>query len=146
MSLSKQYKTNETKVSQGFAHHVGENADGSQIVFHLSRMAESNQRYAATMARATAPHKRKIALGTLPESEAKRITRDVFITSVLMGWEHVLLSDVTGDLNDTGFAPFNKTNAERLFERLPDLYQELVGEAANLANFLQAELEEEVKN
>lgn len=146
MSLSKQYKTNDVKTMQGFPHQVGENADGSKIVFYLSRMAESNQRYSAALTKATAPHKRKITLGTLPESQAKQITRDVFIATVLMGWENVLLSDVTGDPKDTGFATFNKTNAERLFERLPDLYQELVGEASNIANFLQESLEVEVKN
>ena len=146
MSLSKQYKTDEVKVVNGYRHILGENEDKSQIAVILSFMGETNQRYAAALDRATKPHKRKIQLGTFPDSEAKRITREIFITHVMLGWENVLMADVTGNPEDTGYAPFNKENANALFDRLPLLYTEVANEASNISNFLAADLEEEVKN
>ncbi len=146
MSLSSQYKTNQTKAIEGVAITFPSNEDGTVPTFYVSRMNDSNPQYAAKLAAVTKPFKRQIDAGTLPQEKAKELTKDVFTSTVLKGWENIPMSDVTGVGSDTGYASFSKATALQLFENLPDLYSELVTEASGIARFLADELEAEAKN
>lgn len=146
MSLSSQYKTNQTKAIEGVAITFPANEDGTIPTFYVARMNDSNPQYAARLAAVTKPFKRQIDAGTLPNEKAKELTKEVFLSTVLKGWENVKASDVTGNIDDEGYAGFTKAGAAMLMNNLPDLYSELVTEASGIARFLADELESEAKN
>lgn len=146
MSLVKQFGTDVEKECEGVAIQYGSNEDGSIPAFHISRMSRSNVRYTKRLEVATRPYRRQIELGTLDNDVAERIFMQVFVDSVLKGWENIKLSDVTGIEDDEGFATFNKENAMKLFERLPELYDDLQAQAKSAAIFKDEEIEDATKN
>lgn len=146
MSLSKQFATDSAKEVEGVVIQFGANEDGSIPGFHISRMSRANSRYTKSLEVATRPYRRQIDLGTLANDVAERVFLGVFVDSVLKGWENVKLSDVTGNANDKGFAEFNRENAVALFERLPELYDDLQNQAKSAAMFKDEEQETEAKN
>lgn len=141
MSLYKKFKTDENKEVNGFRVELTEavNQDGSIPVFIVGRIHEGNVNYSRAVDRASRPHRRQIQLGVFDNQKAERILRDVFIESVLLGWENV--QDEKGNK-----LPFNKENAIKLFDDLPDLYKLLRSEAAEFENFKVSEREEDAKN
>jgi len=84
-------------------------------------------------------HKHAIGAEMLSDDLAKKITKEVFVSTVLLGWKNV--TDAEGkDL------PFSKENALKLFHDLPDLYEDLVRQSNNANTFKDAEMEVEAKN
>jgi len=146
MSLSKQFATDTAKEVEGVVIQFGQNDDGSVPGFHISRMSKANTRYTRALEAATRPYRRQIEMGTLANDVAERVFMGVFVDTVLKGWENVELADVTGNENDTGFAPFNRANALSLFGRLPELYDDLQNQAKSAAMFKEEAQEAEAKN
>ncbi len=146
MSLTASYKTNQTKEVNGITVCKGRNADGSKIEFILARMSKANKRYMAALEKVNAEHKTAIDRGRMKGDEAEEIFMAVFVKTVLLGWNNVLLSDVTGNKEDKGFAPFSAENATKLFKNLPDLYEDLQTDAQKATLFQDAEMEEKAKN
>jgi len=146
MSLRSQFGTNTAKETEGVVIQFGENDDKTIPGFHISRMSRANVRYTKAMEVATRPYKRQIELGTLPNDTSERIFLDVFVRTVLRGWENVLLSDVTGNVKDTGFATFSEDNARKLFSNLPELFEDLQQQAKSASLFKEEEMEADSKN
>lgn len=146
MSLTKQFKTNQSKEVSGVTIDYGTNADGSTIQFILSRMSRSNVAYTKCLELATRPYRRQIEMKTLDDATATKVFIDVFVKTILKGWNNVLLSDVTGNSDDEGFAPFNESNAIQLMNNLPDLYDDLQEQAKSAQLFKDESLEIEAKN
>lgn len=146
MSLTSIYKTNEALETDGVWQTMGQTDDGREIRFKLSRMSKSNTRYKKTLEKATRPHRAAIRLDTLNEKVAESVMLGVFVDSILLGWENVPLSDVTGNAEDTGDAPFTRENAIKLLERLPDLYDDAQERAGKLSTYRDETLEVAGKN
>lgn len=146
MSLSKQFGTNPEIENAGVPFQFGENADGSIPTFILARAGKSNKQYQVALQAAIKPHQRSQALGTLDPQVAENIYMDVFIKTVLKGWSNVLMSDVTGNNDDEGFAGFSSQNAKLIFKRLPELYDDLVEKAGMASAFREESLEKEAGN
>lgn len=148
MSLRSQYKLDPKKVEQGITVTRDPNPDGSIPTFYLHFMGRLNKEYSKALEIATRPHQAAIQAKRMNNDLAEQIFMDVFVKTVLFGWDNVLLSDVNDNPEDTGFAPFNKENAIRLFNvpGMSILYDELQEEAKNVANFRQEGLEEAAKN
>lgn len=141
MSLYKQYKTDETKTTEGVAIKLfeAENENGTIPTFYLARMASTNKAYQKAMEAKTRPYRRQIELNTMSEETAIKINIDVFCDTILKGWENV--SDEAGNA-----LPFNKQNAVKLMTDLPDVLDRLTVEAKNIENFRASSLEDEAKN
>lgn len=139
MSLFKQFKMDAQKQDEGVLVCYGENSDKTIPGFRILRQNASNQRYARTLERETAPYRRLIALGTLDNKLSERIFMRVFCLSVLVGWENVY--DEQGQP-----IPFNVDNAMKLFNELPDLYDDLVSQSSKAALFRQDANEADAKN
>lgn len=138
-SLFKQFKMDAAKEESGVLLTYGANDDGSVPSFRVLRRANSNQRYAKTLARESQPYRRLIDLGTLDNYVSDRVFMRVFCTSVLIGWENVQ------DQNAQPIA-FNVDNAITLFTELPELYDDLVAQASKASLFLAASTESDAKN
>lgn len=146
MSLSREYKTDSEKEVAGVPVEVGQNDDGSIPTFVLARASKTNKAYQAALTKAAAPFQRQIQLKIDVSVQLEKAFMDVFCDTVLRGWSNVLMSDVTGNESDKGFADFSKQNATLLFKRLPDLYDYLQEQSNSASLFLDATREESAKN
>src|SRR3954469_12243509 len=118
MSLHKQFKTDEKKETEGIEVTYGPNDDKTIPTFRVARRGPSNQRYVKALERESAPYRRMLELGTLDSTVQAKIMRRVFCSSVLLNWDNV--QDQKGKV-----IPFNFENAVKLFEELPELYDDL---------------------
>lgn len=141
MSLSSNYKTNQEKENKGVRIVKGMNEDGREIAFTLARSGKANKRYTQALERLTKPHARAIQLETLDSKLADAIFMQAFIEGCVLGWENVPMSDVTGNNESTGDAPYSVEYARMLFVNLPDLYSDLTTDANKVALFRDDALE-----
>lgn len=135
MSLTKQFATDVEKEVAGVEVTYGANEDGTVPTFVISRAGKSNKQYQKALATAIKPYERQQQLGTLEPEVAERVYMGVFIATLLKGWSNVKLSDVTGEASDKGYADFSAANARKLFDRLPELYDDLTNKAGTAAMF-----------
>lgn len=139
MSLYNQFGTDTKLETEGADITFAANDDGTIPTFRVARMGGANKRYLAALSRKTRSVTTAIRNGTLSDEQAKKISLEVFIETVLLGWSNIY--DRTGNP-----IPFTQHNANVLFNELPDLYDEIVRQAGSLTTFQTAELEEIAKN
>lgn len=139
MSLFDQFETDDSKEVEGVEVQYAPNKDGSIPTFLLSRMGKKNKKYQKYLDKMTKPVSRQLSLGTLSEEESDRIFVDVFVTTVLKGWNNVLGRDGKP-------MAFNKENGIMLMKALPDLYDDLTEKAKSAALFRDDTNEDDAKN
>lgn len=140
MGLYDQFKTDAAKENDGVAVVVGTNDnDGSEIKFMLARTGKSNKEYTKLLAATFKPHQRALDMKTMSDALAAKLMRDVFIGSVLKGWQNV--QDESG-----APIPFTKENAAQLFDKLPELYDDLEARSKDISLFRVGALENEAGN
>ncbi len=139
MSLYNQFATNKEAEVEGVEVQYGANADGSIPSFRISRMSKANKKYTKALERATRPHRRAIELETMNNDLAERLFMGVFVDTVLLGWNNIQ------DREGNNIA-FNKENAMKLFEDLPELYDDLQEKAKKASLFREEAIEEEAGN
>jgi hypothetical protein len=139
-SLFKNFKMDHDKELHGVkVTPASANEDGTVPVFILARMGQMNQTYLKTLERITNPYKRQLELKTIAPDKADELMREVFVNSILLGWENV-----QGE--EGSIIPFSAANAIALFKQLPDLYFELQTQSQNAALFRLEETESIAKN
>lgn len=146
MSLRNQFETNKSKESDGVAIVFGQNSDGTNPTFIISRMSRANQKYTKTLEAVTRPYRRQMDLGTLSNDIAEKLFLEVFVKTILKDWQNISLSDVTGNADDEGYAPFTIENATKLMTALPELYDDLQAQAKSAALFKDESVSTESKN
>lgn len=139
MGLFEQFQTDSAKESDGVTITFGKNDDGTEICFQLSRAGKSNKAYVKLLAAKLKPYQRQIDMKTADNDVMDKVLREVFVMSILKGWSNV--QDQTGVV-----IPFNKQNALDLFDKLPDLYEDLDAKSRDLSLFRIDALEDEAKN
>jgi hypothetical protein len=132
------YKTDTKKEWNGVPYTVT-NPDESVSTFYLARAGKTNKDYQKELDRRTRPYRRQIELGTMNENLAEQIFMEVFISTVLKGWDGV--SDEDGNTME-----FNEPNAKKLLTDLPDLYDELQAAAKDASRYRDEKLDAEAKN
>jgi hypothetical protein len=146
MSLRKTFRTDQTAEAEGVWITVGIDDSGKEIRIRLSRMSNSNKRYTKALRTATSPHQSAIQNDALDNVLARKLLQEVFADTVLLGWENIRKSELTGVATDTEELPFNRDNALALFAELPDLYDDWESRAQKSAAFREQEKEGSVKN
>lgn len=147
MGLRKNFATDRTLENDGVEIEVDINEHNNQpIKIRVARMSKSNKRYSKRLEEATRPHQSAIANETLDNELGAKILREVFVDSVLLSWSNLPKSELTGDPKDTADLPFNRENALKLFEELPDLYDDWEARSKKVANFREAERTSNAKN
>jgi hypothetical protein len=139
MSIYEQFETNKEKEIGGVAVEYGANKDGSIPTFYVTRMSRSNKKYIKNLEKATRPHRRAIELETMQPDQAEKISMGVFVETVLLGWKNV--QNRKGEV-----VTFTKEAATKLFNELPDFYDDLQSKASKASLFRDEALEEEAKN
>ena len=128
------FSTNEELEKQGIEIDYG-----SAGVFIIARAGGSNNKFAKNLEAKTRPYRRQIEAGTMDNDVGEKLLRESFVNSVLLGWRNVK------DKEDNDI-PYNRENALKLFEELPELFKDLQQQAMSFANFRTVELEEDAKN
>lgn len=148
MSLTSAYKTDAELETNGIPVEMPGvvNDDGSVPTFIVGRASKTNKAYQVALTKAAQPFQRAIQLKQDVSAQLEKAFLGVFIDTLLRGWSNVLLSDVTGNKGDLGFAEFSKQNATMLLTRLPEVYEYLTEQANNTALYLEATREESAKN
>lgn len=148
MSLRRTYKTDKLAEVKGVRVVVGINEfNKGEMAITLSRMSRSNTAYTTAMEAATRDHAGDIAAGTMDEKLADDLMRGVFADVILLGWENIPLFDITGEEADKGsVAEFTKANALKLFDELPDVYDNWEGRAKKASTFREVAREKNAKN
>lgn len=141
MSLYKQFKTNSNLETDGIEVKFEEaaNKDGTIPTLIIARSGGSNKAYSKCLDTKTRPHRRQMEGKNLKVEIAEAILMDVFIETILKGWKFIF------DENGNELA-FNKENAKKLLQDLPDVYERCQEEAKDAANFRVSSLEDEAKN
>lgn len=134
MSLYKQFKTDEALETDGLWIEYGVTDTGQPIRIKIARAGGRNTAFSKALERATRPYRKAIQTGTLDNQTADNLYKDVFAETVVLDWINV--EDQDGQPMD-----FKKENVVKLFNDLPDLFNDLREQAANVALFREEVLE-----
>jgi hypothetical protein len=147
MGLRNNYKTDAAAEVEGVWIDVDINEHNRKpIKVKLSRMGQSNKAYTKALEERTRPHTAAIQAETLDNELGRSIMRDVFVDTILLSWENLPKSELTGVDTDTDDLPFNRENAIALFDELPDFYDVCETHAKKTANFRNATRTKTSKN
>jgi hypothetical protein len=123
--------------------------DGKYGRFHIARAGGANTRYAKALEAKTRPIRKSIETGTLDNDEGEAMMLDLYVETVILGWENVRarptaeqqLNNEPGDL-----IPYSRAAAKKLMQEVPDLMVEIRGYATNFTNFRGKQIEEDSGN
>jgi len=147
MSLTKIYKTDSKKETEGVTVSMPANDDGTVPYFIIARTGgKSNQRYQKALERNMRPVRAELRLKTLDNQRADELLMASFVEGALLSWGNIPLSDVSGVETDTGYCEYSQDNAKKLLTRLPELYADLQERAADLTLFREGEEDASAKN
>ena len=133
-SIYDKFATDKKAEQEGITLDYG---DGLKI--KIARAGGSNVKYEKLVQARLKKYERQRQLDLLEIDTLRPILREVYAEAVVLGWEGV--TDREGNP-----LPFNKANAVKLFEDLPDLFEDIVVQAQKAALFRQHILEAEAGN
>lgn len=133
-SIYKAFKADETLEREGVWLDFGDYGR-----FRIARSGGSNQAYNAKVAAAFKPYRRQYETGTLEEDKAREVLSSVFADTIILGWENVF-----GESGEP--MEFNRGNALKLMNELPELYRMIREESDKFANFKAQDVETIAKN
>jgi len=139
MSLYKLFKTDESLETDGIWIEYGTNEKGEPIRIKIARAGGHNSAFSKALEKATRPYRKAIQTGMLDNKTADRLYKEVFAETVVLDWINVEGPD--GEPRE-----FNKDNALKLFEDLPDLFADLREQASNVALFREEVREADLGN
>lgn len=139
MSLYKQFKTNENVERDGILLEYGENSKGKTVAIRIARAGGANSQYQKLMEARVKPYRRQIQNETIERALVERLLRQVYAETIVLGWENV--EDESGKE-----LPFTVENCVKIFEDLPDLFQDIQEQSQRAALFRQEVLEADSKN
>lgn len=147
MGLRKTFKTDRDAEINGVEVEVSVNDhNGLPIKIRIARMSQGNKRYTKELNRVTKPHMSAIQNDAMDNDLARKMLQEVFVDTILLGWDNLPKSELTGVATDTEELEFTRENALALFKELPDLYDDWEARANRAAAFREKEREEEAKN
>lgn len=134
MSLYKQFATDKNLEKNGIELQY------DKVVFRIARAGGSNERYSKVLEAKCKPYRRQIQTETITPETMERIMREVYAETVVLGWEGVDFEETDNGpaIED---APFTRDNCIRLFEDLPELFNDIQIQAGKAALFKREVLE-----
>lgn len=139
MSLFKQFKTDASLETKGVIIQYGYTDQGKPIQIKICRAGGANTAYSRVLEAKVKPYRRQIQNDTMDRDTMIAIMREVFADTVVIGWENV--QDAEGNE-----MLFSRDNVIKLFEELPELFEDIQAQASNVAIFREEILAAEAKN
>lgn len=143
MSLFKMFKTDANLEMNGVVIDYGE----TRVT--LARSGGANKQYLKVLEAKTKPFRRAIQADMMDRKKLTAIMQDVFIEAAIRKWEELVDGEWQADvvrLESGEIVPFSRDAVLSVFRALPDLFEDLQSQSANMAIYRQADLEEDVKN
>jgi hypothetical protein len=134
-----QYKTDATVEKEGVLYEVGTGPNGEPVYVRLARAGGGNVAFAKLLEAKLKPHKRAIQNDALDREVADRIMREVYASTVILGWENVT------DENGSPLA-FTKENVLKVLTDLPDLWTDIKEQSQRAALYREMEREADAGN
>ena len=107
-------------------------------IFRIAYAGGSNTKYLKAMEKVYRKHRKALETKTLPRDVSQRLSMELFVDYILLGWENVHGPD--------GEIKFTRDNAIKLLTDLPKVYQWLQEESENYERFLANQSEEDSGN
>ena len=107
--------------------------------FLVARQGGANTKFSMVLEAKMRPHRTKMDKKTMPIDLADQVLRETFVEACLLGWE-----GIKG--RDGKEIKFSKAAANKLFEDLPDLFNDLREQAGEMNNFKVGEIEADAGN
>jgi hypothetical protein len=133
MNPYQMFKTNKSKETEGIVLDYG------SFQIKVARAGGSNKRFNQAVAEKLGPQQKALQNGTLPEERIRKIMIEIHVDHVVLGWDGV--TDADGNPLE-----FTRENAIQLFTDLPELFADVVEQAAKFSNFRQEVIHETAKN
>lgn len=106
------------------------------VHFYIRRAGGSNGAYERTLARHSKPYLRRIRNNSMSTTEFRdRVVLPTYVDSVILGWHGV--RDEKGDLVE-----FTPQNCREFLGAFPNVFEELVAIASDMAAFREQEQQE----
>lgn len=138
MNLYQQFKTDSNVEKKGITIRYGNDGD-KPIEFVIARAGGANTAYNKVLEAKLKPYRRQIQNETMDTDTMVALIRDVYATTVVIGWNNV--RDADGNE-----LPFTRENCIKLFTDLPELFEDIQTQANRAALFREEVLEIESKN
>lgn len=132
-NLYKLYKTDPVLEREGVDFRFDD------AILRIARAGGANTKFVRALAEKTKHLRRAIELDALDDSEGTQILREVFVDTILVGWEGV--KDEEGNPLE-----FTRDNAIKLLTDLPDLMKDLQQFASSIANYRRERVNDAIKN
>jgi hypothetical protein len=139
MSLRKKFKTDRKSENEGIWLDYG---DGQQIL--VARASRSNKRFQAAGQKFFRKYRQQFKHGLIPDEIQEKIAYETYAKTIVLDWKGVRAEDI-GEKGKKE-VPFTFENCVRLFQNLPDLFDDLQAQAQNAQLFLEEVREEDAKN
>lgn len=156
MGLFKTFKTDNSLEKKGIVY-----TPDSSTAITLARAGGANVRFAKIIEKATKPYRRQIEAGTMDPKLDKEIMARAFAQAVVLSWETLVDGELVPGIeadpeakpgtydsepDANGLVPFTEHNVVATLLALPDLFQDVIGEANRASNFLAKAREDDAKN
>jgi hypothetical protein len=139
--LHKAFATSKKLETEGITleYHDPDEPNVPPVKILIARAGGANTAYDKALDKKTKSIRRQIAASAVSMHEIRRITREVYAETVLLGWTNV---------NDDEGKPlaFNYDNAVQLLTELPDLFDDIQQQANMAQLFRGVQIEEDAKN
>lgn len=113
--------------------------DYGDYKIRIARAGGANKAYEICLANKSKPYRKQIQNGSMDIARQKELVKEAYIETIVLDWENITERDGTP-------IPFNKANVKGLFNRVPDLWEDLMTQAQDLALFKLDISEESAKN
>lgn len=139
--LHKNFGTDKNLEIHGITleYHDGDDVDANPVRIRIARAGGSNVAFDKELEKRTRHMRRQLAAGSVSVTEVQRVSREVYASVVLLGWENV--TDADGKPLE-----FNYDNALKLLTELPDLMADIQEQAGKAQLFRGLQAEEDAKN
>lgn len=112
---------------------------GDAGCFLIARAGGSNKNFIKVSEAKFRPYRRQVEAGTIDREVMNKLLIEVFAQTVVLNWQGV--SNEDGEEMDCTY-----DNIVKLFNDVPDLFQEIQNESMKYQNFKKMEVEQDLKN
>ena len=138
MSLYQQFKTDENYERNGIWLEYGSKT-GKPVRIKIARAGGTNIKFLKALELKARPYRRQLQNDTIDPEVAEELFRQVYVESVILGWENV-------DTEDGKPLEFNRFNCLKLLTDLPDLFADIREQATKASLFRSEVIETASKN
>lgn len=134
------FKTSEKREQEGTKIDYGD------FWFHIARAGGGNRKYTRLLTERLRPHRRAIQTETINEDLARKLSMETFAEGCVINWGSATHGDgiMVGEEGEA--IPFSTEAVVAMFNRLPELFQDLKAQADIHANFREVAKEGDAKN